>query len=140
MLAPARTCGGVSELSSQDYSLRESGMTTHRILFALLFLTAASTAPLVASAYYLPTLPTPTQNYYQYNIRPAQPPSVPTLVPRPVEPLKPLAPIYTPSVPSYAPTYYRYYNPYRPSIYSPYSGSNVSDYVNGLKKPLFITY
>gem|GEM_PF-6982001 len=116
-------------------------MTAHKILFAIALVFSVVAVPASASAYYLQTLPTPTQNYYQYNVLPARPPLTPTLAPRPVQPLSPIAPVYTPSaptLPSYTPTYY--YNPYRPSIYSPYSGSNVSDYVLGLKKPFFITY
>lgn len=105
--------------------------------------------PSISKAYYtLPQpLPVPTQNYYQYTIRPAQPPQTSLLAPRPIEPLKPLTPSYVPQAPASTirpltyPTYPTYTpNPYRLSPYSPYSGSNVSDYVLGIRRPVFISY
>ena len=105
--------------------------------------------PSTSKAYYtLPQpLPVPTQNYYQYTIRPAQLPQSSLLAPRPIEPIKPLAPSYVPPAPASTirpltyPAYPTYTpSPYRLSPYSPYSGSNVSDYMLGIRRPVFISY
>lgn len=138
------TCGGFSVYPLQDYPFNGNLMATYsRLVFLIAIVLFVSVAPSVAEAYY--QFPAPTQNYYQFRANPAQPPATATLAPRPIEPMQPIAPSYYPSTsylrPSYAPSYVpRPYNPYQLSPYSPYSGSNVADYVLGTRKPYFIAY